>query len=632
MFCPECGFENNDENKFCLKCGHAIVNNIQNQNSSDNTSENEAASKNQLLQSAINYMSKDEKLGYKAAIITLSRIPGWKNADELKNQCEKRIKDIVLEEAVQSMNTNKLSACENAYKSLDEISGWKNADELKKQCEEKITVLKQKQAIARKKHIKIAIYISVPIAVLLVAALVIGILLTPKLKYDKATEYLDNSDYAKASEIFEEIKDYEDSTTALTYISVLDGSITDYDDKVKTLESLGNYRDSKELLLDVKYEKAYELSEDENYSDAVKLLDSLGDYGDPKSIKQNIYDKAVDYFDDRKFSQAAEKFLILGKYEDSEEYIEKIYQQAGAYNKDKKYNYAAAVYTSLGEYSDSKDKVEELYQRCLDYIDNEKYAEAVPVLKNLNDYKDSEKKLEEIYDEALKFIEDKKYDKAIKIFEKFGKYKESENKLSEITELQNKEKYDKAVNLGKKGKYDDAIKLFNELGDYEDSKAKITEMKNKRDADTYELKGTTAWVKIDNGYLNVRATASSEAKSVGKLYNGDEITIQATSSNGKWYKVTSGNITGYCSVDYISMTEPQYSMFSESQLNHLKQQLGVPEDLNVQYDVRDIYYWEGTGLYMVPVYIIYQGKTIAGADVDVNTCEAAKNIYLYGSL
>lgn len=70
------------------------------------------------------------------------------------------------------------------------------------------------------------------------------------------------------------------------------------------------------------------------------------------------------------------------------------------------------------------------------------------------------------------------------------------------------------------------------------------------------MKGTTAWVVIDNGYLNVRKTASSDAASVGKLYNGDEITIQATSDNGKWYKVTSGDVTGYCSVEYISTSKP----------------------------------------------------------------------------
>lgn len=553
MFCPECGFENEDENKFCLKCGKVLV--LQDSTEKQYVPEEEQE-KDKLLQSALKYMSMDKRLGYKGAITYLNRITGYKNADELKKQCEEKFKANSLETAVRYMNGNKFTLYENAYKILSEISGYENADELKKQCEEKISELKQQQAFARKKYKKIAIYVSIPVAVLLAAAIIIVILITPKLKYDKATEYLDNSDYAKASGIFEEIEDYKDSKTALNYISVLDGSITDYDEKIEILESLGDYRNAKELLLEIKYEKASELAADKNYLEAVELIDSLGDYGDPDGIKQGIYKKAVGFFDDRKFSKAAELFLILGKYEDSEDYIDKIYEQAGTYFKDKKYNYAASVYMNLGDYSDSLDKIDEIYQKCLEYIDKGKYVEAVPILKNLKDYKDSESKLEKIYDKALSLIGDKKYDDAAKIFEKLGKYKESESKLNVIAELQNKDKYDKAVKLGEDEKYDDAIKLFEELGDYSDSKDQIKEMKKKRDADTYEMKGTTAWVKIDNGYLNVRKTANSDAASVGKLYNGDEVTIQATSSNGKWYKVTSGSITGYCSVDYITTSKP----------------------------------------------------------------------------
>ncbi|MCM1228048.1 MAG: SH3 domain-containing protein [Clostridium sp.] len=507
MFCPECGYKNKDENKFCLKCGKEFV-----------------PQKQTKSQQNTNYDPK---------------------AEEEKNKNE------ALESAVQAMSLGTLKDYENAAEILRKLQGWKNADELKKQCEEKIEVLREEALIQRKKRIKSALFISVPIAVLLVAAVIVGILITPKLKYDKATEFLDNADYANASVIFEEIRDYKNSETALTYISVMNGDITDYDEKVNILESLGDYRNSAEVLLDLKYEKACEYADSGNYREAVELLDSL-DGHDPDNVKNGIYTTAVGYFDDRKFAQAAEIFLILGKYEDSEEYVEKVYNQAETYQKDKKFHYAAAVYMALGSYKDSKDKVEELYKKCLDFIEKEKYTDAIPVLKNLKDYKESESKLEEIYNKAVQLVEDKKYDKAEKIFEKFGKYKDSEEKLNEISELKKKEKYDKAVKLGEDEKYDEAIKLFEELGDYGDSKDKISEMKKKRDADTYEMKGTVAWVKIDNGYLNIRASAKSDAKSVGKLYNGDEVTIQATSSDKKWYKVTSGSITGYCSVDYIT--------------------------------------------------------------------------------
>ncbi len=350
MFCPECGYKNKDENKFCLSCGKAL-----------------APQKSTEKQPAPDYDPVFEE--------------------------EKR-KDQILESVAQAMSLDTLKSYGDALKLLNSITDWKDANELKKQCEEKIEELHREKLILRKKRIKLAVFISAPIAVLLIIAVIVGILITPKLKYDEATEYLDNSDYSKASEIFEEIKEYKDSATALNYISALDGSITDYDKKVEILESLGDYRDSAKILLDLKYEKAAEFAADKNYLEAVNLIDSLGDYGDPDNIKQNIYKTAVEYFDNRKFSEATEIFLILGKYEDSNEYIEKIYNQAGTYFEDKKYNYAAAVYMCLGGYKDSKDKVEELYKKCLDYIAKEKYTDAIPILKNLKDYEDSESKSE----------------------------------------------------------------------------------------------------------------------------------------------------------------------------------------------------------------------------------------------
>ncbi|MCM1228308.1 MAG: zinc-ribbon domain-containing protein [Clostridium sp.] len=441
MFCPNCGYNNKDGNKFCLKCGKEFV-----------------PQKQTRTQQNTNYDPKAE---------------------------EEKSKNEALEYAVKTMSSGTLKDYENAAEILRKLQGWKNADELKKQCEDKIAELQQERIVLKKKRIKLAAFISAPITVLLVIAVIVGILITPKLKYGKATEFLDNADYTNASAIFEEIRDYNDSETALKYISVMNGDITDYDEKVNILESLGDYRNSAEVLLDLKYEKACEYADNENYREAVELLDSL-DGHDPDNVKNGIYTTAVGYFDDRKFAQAAEIFLILGKYEDSEEYVEKVYNQAETYQKDKKFHYAAAVYMALGSYKDSKDKVEELYKKCLDFIEKEKYTDAIPVLKNLKDYKESESKLEEIYNKAVQLVEDKKYDKAEKIFEKFGKYKQSEEKLNEISELKNKEKYDKAVKLGEDEKYDEAIKLFEELGDYSDSKDKISEIKNLKKNSKYD--------------------------------------------------------------------------------------------------------------------------------------------------
>lgn len=62
-------------------------------------------------------------------------------------------------------------------------------------------------------------------------------------------------------------------------------------------------------------------------------------------------------------------------------------------------------------------------------------------------------------------------------------------------------------------------------------------------------------VKIEDGYLNVRETPSTKGKIIGKLYNGDKITIEETSEDGKWLKITKGEIKGYVSKEFVNAKE-----------------------------------------------------------------------------
>ena len=58
--------------------------------------------------------------------------------------------------------------------------------------------------------------------------------------------------------------------------------------------------------------------------------------------------------------------------------------------------------------------------------------------------------------------------------------------------------------------------------------------------------------KVTASSLNMRKTASSDSKVVGVLREGDKVTIKETS--GSWYKVSSGNKTGYVAKKYIKIT------------------------------------------------------------------------------
>lgn len=53
-----------------------------------------------------------------------------------------------------------------------------------------------------------------------------------------------------------------------------------------------------------------------------------------------------------------------------------------------------------------------------------------------------------------------------------------------------------------------------------------------------------------NNYVRVRAEANTDSEVLGKLYNNSAATILETTENG-WYKITSGNVTGYVKCEYV---------------------------------------------------------------------------------
>lgn len=75
-------------------------------------------------------------------------------------------------------------------------------------------------------------------------------------------------------------------------------------------------------------------------------------------------------------------------------------------------------------------------------------------------------------------------------------------------------------------------------------------MEREAHAETSSMKGT-----VTASVLNVRESGSTSSRVVGKLNNGAAVTILET-SNG-WYKITSENTTGWVSATYIEVTAKQ---------------------------------------------------------------------------
>lgn len=58
-----------------------------------------------------------------------------------------------------------------------------------------------------------------------------------------------------------------------------------------------------------------------------------------------------------------------------------------------------------------------------------------------------------------------------------------------------------------------------------------------------------------NSYLNVRKEPNSDSESVGKLYKNNAAVVLETV--GDWYKITSGNVTGYIAAKYVTVGDEE---------------------------------------------------------------------------
>ena len=69
--------------------------------------------------------------------------------------------------------------------------------------------------------------------------------------------------------------------------------------------------------------------------------------------------------------------------------------------------------------------------------------------------------------------------------------------------------------------------------------------------------------------------------------------------------------------------------FTNEQLDHIRQALGIPDNLSVDVEVGTPSYWEGGGMDLVQVDFYHEGEYAAGAACKPYTDKLARNIYVY---
>lgn len=232
------------------------------------------------------------------------------------------------------LEKNKVARIENEQKEKEAKS------ELEKQ------IVKDKQLKAKRKKL-LLIIILITVAVLTVAYFFAKPIITPIIKYNNAVKTMKTGEYDEAISIFEELGDYEDSTSLILdcrynrAISLMDEGY--YEEAITEFNDIRNYFDTADYIKECKYRNAKQLMNDKSYYEAVVQFKELTTYKDSKDLYEQIcaivYNEAAVLISNKEYDEALELLSIIRGYEDVDD-IEVTLRFNGKWtDKDGKYYY-----------------------------------------------------------------------------------------------------------------------------------------------------------------------------------------------------------------------------------------------------------------------------------------------------
>lgn len=220
-----------------------------------------------------------------------------------------------------------------------------------------------------------------------------------------------------------------------------------HDDAQAAFTALGDYRDSRVLALEARYQKAEYLSSLENYEEAIAIWLELGSYSDSAARadqavfdwKNDDYQAAFRLVEEGQYLSASNAFAALGDYLDSISLAEdcQILQKGADYQSADAAlaagDYAAAIeqFKALGTYADAQERFRSAsYEYGCLLLEEGKYEQAIRRLNDASGYGDTaEKKNQAYYLYGCALLKDGKYDAAITQLGKCGDYKDAADQI-----------------------------------------------------------------------------------------------------------------------------------------------------------------------------------------------------------
>lgn len=235
------------------------------------------------------------------------------------------------------------------------------------------------------------------IFIFLIIILAIGTkVIIPNIEYNKAVALYESGSYIEAVEAFKSLGDYKDSEEML--LAAKYGSAKSYFDEkeyylaISELKELGSYKDSEEMLNESIYLRAKELSHLRKWEEATKLLEEIKDYNDSNDLIQyNIYKFAEEKAYFSKWEEALELVNTIPDYKDSQRLIIKCKYFLALEKADNKDWIAASnLMKEAKNYLNSEVLAKKyVYNFAMEKIDIEDWNSAIETLSTITDYGNS---------------------------------------------------------------------------------------------------------------------------------------------------------------------------------------------------------------------------------------------------
>ena len=289
---------------------------------------------------------------FTAAKKQFEALNGWRDAAKQAELCAEKAeatrKNSIYDEAHSSIALHPTEATlREAIRMFQTIPGWRDADQQVETCQRRIEELKAqaaekeaaraaaKKAAQRRIGIGTAVLAAVVAVVLLVTQVII-----PNGKYNAAVALMENGDYEAAIAAFKALDGYKDSQAQIDSCNtaIMESKYNaamalmesgDYEAAVAAFEAMDRYKDSKAqidncntAIMEGKYNAAVALMENGDYEAAIAAFKALDGYKDSKAqintaIMEGKYNAAVALEEDGETALAAIAFGKLGDYKDA---------------------------------------------------------------------------------------------------------------------------------------------------------------------------------------------------------------------------------------------------------------------------------------------------------------------------